>query len=59
MIKPSDVGDPDALAARLTAFEHRYNATARPFDWTFTRAGLHDLCRRIDARRAACAPAAA
>jgi len=59
VIKPADVGDPDALAARLTAFEHRYNTTARPFDWRFTRAGLHDLCRRIDARRAASAPAAA
>ncbi len=59
VIKPADIGDPDALAARLTAFEHRYNTTARPFDWRFTRAGLHDLCRRIDARRAASAPAAA
>jgi transposase len=50
-IKPSDIGDAAALAARLTRFEARYNATARPFDWKFTRAGLNDLCRRIDARR--------
>ena len=38
MIKPSDIGDADALAARLLAFQHRYNTTARPFDWKFTRA---------------------
>ena len=51
VVKPSDIGDADALAARLLAFQDRYNTTARPFDWKFTRAGLHDLCRRIDARR--------
>jgi DDE superfamily endonuclease len=51
VIKPSDIGDAAALAARLLAFQDRYNTTARPFDWKFTRAGLNDLCRRIDARR--------
>ena len=51
VIKPSDIGDAAALTARLRAFQDRYNTTARPFDWKFTRAGLHDLCRRIDARR--------
>ena len=54
VIKPSDIGDPAALAARLTRFEARYNATARPFDWRFDRAGLNDLCRRMEARRTAC-----
>jgi transposase len=51
VVKPSDIGDADALAARLLAFQDRYNTTARPFDWKFTRAGLNDLMRRIDARR--------
>jgi transposase len=51
VIKPSDIGDANALAARLLAFTDRYNTTARPFDWKFTRASLNDLCRRIDARR--------
>jgi len=51
VIKPADLGDAAALAARLLAFQDRYNTTARPFDWTFTRAGLTDLCRRLDARR--------
>jgi hypothetical protein len=52
IIKPVDVADLDALAARLTAFEPRYNAAARPFDWRFTRADLTDLITRIDAHRA-------
>jgi hypothetical protein len=43
-------GDSGELAARLLAFQDRYNTTARPFDWKFTRAGLNDLCR-IAARR--------
>lgn len=51
VIKPSDIGDAGALAARLLAFQGRYNITARPFDWKFTRAGLNDLMRRIGARR--------
>src|SRR6266851_3879988 len=59
VIKPADAGDRDALAARLLAFAGRYNTTARPFDWKFTRAGLNDLCRRIEARRAASPPVAA
>jgi transposase len=60
VIKPSDIGDADALAARLLAFTDRYNTTARPFDWKFTRAKLNDLCRRIAARRGGTAiPAAA
>ncbi len=48
-LTPADFTDGDALAARLLAFQDRYNATARPFDWTFTRAKLNDLIRRIDA----------
>ena len=34
---------------RLAAFETRYNAIARPFNWKFTRTDLHDLLHRIDA----------
>ena len=45
VIKPADFADLDALTARLRAFEPRYNATAAPFDWTFTR---HDLARVLD-----------
>ena len=59
VIKPADFVDLDTLAARLTAFEPRYNATARPFDWRFTHTDLDDLIRRIDAHRAVPVPALA
>ncbi|MCW2718053.1 IS630 family transposase [Pseudonocardia sp.] len=51
VIRPVDFADLDALAARLRAFEPRYNATATPFDWRFGRAELAGLLRRIDAHR--------
>ena len=51
VIAPADFADLDALTARLTAFEPRFNATATPFDWRFGRAELADLCRRIDAHQ--------
>ena len=53
VIKPADFADLAALAARLSAFEPRFNATATPFDWRFGRRELDDLCRRIDAHRTA------
>jgi hypothetical protein len=59
VVKPADFADLKALAQRLTDFEPRYNATATPFDWTFTRADLADLMRRIDAHRPAGTPAMA
>ena len=51
VIKPADFADLDALAQRLIEFEPRYNATAAPFDWRFTRADLNDLVRRIQMHR--------
>jgi transposase len=51
VIKPSDFADLAALSLRLTAFEPRYNATATPFDWRFTRADLTAMLARIDAHR--------
>jgi transposase len=59
VIKPADFADLGALAQRLGEFEPRYNATAAPFDWRFTRADLTDLCRRLDAHRPADAAAQA
>ena len=52
-LKPADFADLDALAARLTAFAPRFNATATPFDWRFGRTELTDLCRRLDTHRLA------
>jgi DDE superfamily endonuclease len=51
VIKPADFADLDTLALRLQEFEPRYNATAAPFDWRFTRTDLADLLNRIDAHR--------
>jgi hypothetical protein len=53
VIKPVDFADLDALAARLTAFEPHYNATATPFGWRFTRTDLTALLARIEARQLA------
>jgi transposase len=49
IVSPSDFTSPDQIRDRLAAFEIRYNAIARPFNWTFTRTDLNDLLHRIDA----------
>nr|WP_206025752.1 IS630 family transposase [Rhodococcus sp. 14C212] len=46
-IAPVDFADLDALATRILAFEDRYNTTARPFDWRYTRADLNDYLARL------------
>jgi transposase len=46
---PNDFTSLDHIRERLAAFETRYNAIARPFNWKFTRDDLNDLLRRIDA----------
>lgn len=56
VISPRDFAGLDALAARLVAFEARYNADARSFDWTFSRTDLVELCHRIDAHQPAASP---
>ena len=47
LLTPDDFGDLDSLADQVLAFERHYNATARPFDWKFTRADLNQLLKRI------------
>jgi transposase len=47
VVSPNDFTNLDELEQRLTAFEQRYNATAKPFQWKFTRTDLHDLLDRI------------
>ena len=49
VLTPNDFTDLDQIRDRLAAFEIRYNAIARPFNWKFTRTDLSDLLRRIDA----------
>ncbi len=47
VVSPDDFASPDDLSATLLAFVHRYNRTARPFNWKFTAAGLRELLARI------------
>ena len=49
VVSPNDFFDLDAIAERLAAFEVRYNAAARPFDWKFDRDDLDELLARIAA----------
>jgi len=53
VLTPNDLTDLDALAERVLAFQARYNATATPFDWRFTRADLNRLLDRIAVHEAA------
>jgi hypothetical protein len=47
VVSPNDFTDLAEVEQRLAAFERRYNATAKPFQWKFTRGDLHDLLERI------------
>jgi phage FluMu protein gp41 len=57
VLTPNDLTDLDALAERILAFQDRYNATATPFDWTFTRTDLTRLLQRTAAHEPAPATA--
>lgn len=48
VVSPNDFTDLDEVDQRLTHFESRYNATATPFQWKFTRQDLRHLLARID-----------
>jgi transposase len=47
VVSPNDFTNLDEVKQRLAEFEKRYNATATPFQWKFTRRDLHDLLARI------------
>jgi hypothetical protein len=52
VIKPANFTDLIALERRLLDFEVRYNATASPFDWRYTKADLNALsCAETRPRR--------
>ena len=46
-IKPGNFRDLDHLAQRVLAFENRYNLTAAPFKWNYSRNDLNQTIRRI------------
>ncbi len=46
-IATGDFADLDDLATRILAFEQRYNSTASPFDWKYSRHDLNDYLARL------------
>jgi DDE superfamily endonuclease len=50
VLTPGDFPGLGTLSHALLAFMHRYNRTARPFNWKFTAADLTTLLRHISQR---------
>jgi hypothetical protein len=50
VLTPNDFTDLGEVAWRLAAFERRYQHTARPFAWRFTRNDLQRLLERLQHR---------
>jgi transposase len=50
-LSPNDFSELADVEKRLTNFEERYNATARPFKWKFTATDLTNLLTRLDRRQ--------
>lgn len=48
VLTPNDFPDLAAVEERLLRFQQRYETSAKPFQWTFTRRDLHDLLARLD-----------
>jgi transposase len=48
VLTPNDFTDLAEVERRLLSFQRRYQQTAVPFDWRFTRADLDRLLRRLD-----------
>ena len=46
-IATADFASPDDLATRILAFQHRYNITAKPFDWRYSRNDLNNYLARL------------
>ena len=47
VLTPNDFADLADVEARLLAFERRYEQTAVPFEWRFTRSDLNKLLERL------------
>ena len=48
VLTPNDFTDLGEVEQRLLGFQRRYQQTAVPFDWRFTRSDLDQLLRRLD-----------
>ena len=47
VLTPNDFASLATLEHDLMSFQHRYQAAARPFRWTFTRADLQQLLTKL------------
>ena len=47
VLTPNDFADLGDVESRLLAFERRYEQTASPFEWRFTRSDLAKLMERL------------
>ena len=50
VLTPAGAASLDELAARILAFQARYEVLAQPFEWKFTRADLTKLLERLTIR---------
>jgi hypothetical protein len=50
LLNPNDFSTPAALKSELMRFQQRYEKSAKPFEWTFTRRDLHDLLAKLNAK---------
>jgi len=50
LLNPNDFSTVAALKSDLIRFQQRYEKSARPFEWTFTRRDLHDLLAKLNAK---------
>jgi hypothetical protein len=50
IVTPNDFTSLRELEDRLLAFQRRYEQTAEPFLWTFTREDLADLLAKLKAK---------
>jgi len=47
VLTPNDFTSLQEVSQRLLAFQDRYEQVAKPFEWKFTRADLHELMNRL------------
>jgi len=48
VLSPNDFTDLGEVEQRLLSFQRRYEQTAAPFDWRYTKADLDRLLQRLD-----------
>ena len=53
VLTPADAASLEELAARILAFQARYEVLAQPFEWKFTRTELAQLLQRLAVRDSA------